>query len=217
VAKRITTVIGFVGAVGATIVGYTTLSVLAPIILTGYGISRWDTESIQGSVASRFQNVIDLMMAQFRAPLSWVVGLGYNAFTAISDGTGDGYSHNLSADILTELGMPMFALYVWMLVSVGRDGLWLFRRYQDRPAERSSVALLLALASYQFLLMHKQGYLWGAGAYFMFAIAIARIRCREGALVADPALEQHATDSDGIGSHAPHPSPLPIPAGAMQA
>jgi hypothetical protein len=164
-------------------------------------------------VSSRLQNVFDLMAAQFKAPLSWVVGLGYNAFTAISDGTGDGYSHNLSADILTELGMPMFALYVWMLVSVSRDGIWLFRRYQDRPAERSSVALLLALASYQFLLMHKQGYLWGAGAYFMFVIAIARIRRREEALVADPALEYQPTESDGTGSHAP----LPAPAGAMQA
>jgi hypothetical protein len=217
VAKRITTVIGFVGAVGATIIGYTAFSILAPIILTGYGITRWDTGSIEGSVASRFQNVIDLMVAQFRAPLSWVVGLGYNAFTAISDGTGDGYSHNLSADILTELGMPMFALYVWMLVSACRDGLWLFRRYQDRPAERSSVALLLALASYQFLLMHKQGYLWGAGAYFMFVIAIGRIRRREEALVADPALEHHATEPDVAGSPAPRPSPLLAPAGAMQA
>jgi hypothetical protein len=111
----------------------------------------------------------------------------------------------------------MFALYVWMLVSACRDGLWLFRRYQDRPAERSSVALLLALASYQFLLMHKQGYLWGAGAYFMFVIAIGRIRRREEALVADPALEHHATEPDVAGSPAPRPSPLPAPAGAMQA
>jgi hypothetical protein len=213
VAKRITTGLGFVGAVGATIIAYLAFSILAPIILTGYGLTRWDTGNIQGSVASRFQNVLDLLAAQFTAPLSWVVGLGYNAFTAISDGTGDGYSHNLSADILTELGIPMFALYVWMLVSVSRDGFWLFRRYQDRPAERSSVALLLALAAYQFLLMHKQGYLWGAGAYFMFVIGIARVRRREEALVADPMLEHQPTESDGSGSHAS----LPAPAGAMQA
>lgn len=213
VAKRITTVIGFVGAVGATVIGYVAFSIIAPIILTGYGITRWDAGSIEGSVASRFQNVIDLMAAQFKAPLSWVVGLGYNAFTSISDGTGDGYSHNLSADILTELGIPMFALYVWMLVGVCRDGLWLFRRYQNWPAERSSVALLLALATYQFLLMHKQGYLWGAGAYFMFVIAIARVRRREEALVAEPDPEHHPAKSDGAGSHAT----LPAPAGAMQA
>lgn len=211
IAKRITTVIGFVGALGATVIAYTAFSILAPIILTGYGITRWDTESIEGSVASRFQNVIDLMVAQFKAPISWIVGLGYNAFTAISDGTGDGYSHNLSADILTELGIPIFALYVWMLSSVCRDGYWLFRRYQDRPVERSSVALLLALASYQFLLVHKQGYLWGAGAYFMFVIVIARVRRREEALVDDPQLNQ-PVGSDTAGANArPH-----SPAGASQ-
>jgi hypothetical protein len=205
IAKRITTVIGFVGALGATLIAYTAFSILAPIILTGYGITRWDTGNIEGSVAIRFQNVIDLMLAQFKAPTSWVVGLGYNAFTAISDGTGDGYSHNLSADILTELGIPIFALYVWMLSHVCRDGYWLFRRYQDRPVERSSVALLLALASYQFLLIQKQGYLWGAGAYFMFVIAIARVRRREEALVEDPSLNQPVDPATVRANAPPHP------------
>lgn len=205
IAKRITTVIGFVGALGATLIGYTAFSILAPIILTGYGITRWDTGNIEGSVAIRFQNVIDLMLAQFKEPTSWVVGLGYNAFTAISDGTGDGYSHNLSADILTELGIPIFALYAWMLSHVCRDGYWLFRRYQDRPVERSSVALLLALASYQFLLIHKQGYLWGAGAYFMFVIAIARVRRREEALVEDPSLNQPVDPATVRANAPPHP------------
>ena len=213
VAKRVTTVLGFVGAFGATVIGYMAFSILAPIILTGYGATRWSTGNLEGSVASRFQNVTDLLLAQFRAPLSWIVGLGYNAFSSLSDGAADGYSHNLSADILTELGIPMFALYVWMLVSVFRDGLWLFRRYQHRPADRSSVALLLALAAYQFLLMHKQGYLWGAGAYFMFAIIIARVRRREEALVVDPASEYQPTGSDGMES----PAPLNAPAGAMRA
>jgi hypothetical protein len=213
VAKRVTTAIGFVGAVGATIIGFTAFSILAPIILTGYGITRWDTGSIEGSVAGRFQNVIDLIVAQFKAPTSWVIGLGYNAFTAISDGSGEGYSHNLSADILSELGIPMFVLYVWMLVSIWRDGYWLFRRYQNRPIERSSVALLLALATYQFLLTQKQGYLWGAGTYFMFVIAIARLRHREEELVADPALECQPTESDGRGAR----FPLQSSSGAMQA
>ena len=213
VAKRVTTVLGFVGAFGATVIGYMAFSILAPIILTGYGATRWSTGNLEGSVASRFQNVTDLLLAQFKAPLSWIVGLGYNAFSSVSDGAADGYSHNLSADILTELGIPMFALYVWMLVSVFRDGLWLFRRYQYRPADRSSVALLLALAAYQFLLMHKQGYLWGAGAYFMFAIIIARVRRREEALVADPASEYQPTGSDGMES----PASLSAPAGTMRA
>jgi hypothetical protein len=202
IAKRVTTVIGFVGAVGATVIGYVAFSILAPLILTGYGATRWDAGNIQGSVASRLQNVIDLLVAQFKEPVSWLIGLGYNAFTSISDGTGDGYSHNLSADILTELGIPVFVLYVWMLVGACKDGLWLFRRYEDRPAERSSVALLLAFAAYQFLLTQKQGYLWGAGAYFMFVIAVARIRRREEALVADPALERYAASIDGAAAAA---------------
>lgn len=206
IAKRITTVIGFVGAVGATIIGYAAFSILAPIILTGYGITRWDTESIEGSVAGRFQNLIDLIVAQFKAPASWIFGLGYNAFAAISDGAAEGYSHNLSVDILTELGIPIFAMYVWMLWSLCQDGYWLFRRYQDRPVERSSVALLLALASYQFLLMHKQGYLWGAGAYFMFVIAIARVRRREEALVEDPSLNQSVGRDTARANVPPYPA-----------
>jgi hypothetical protein len=96
-----------------------------------------------------------------------------------------------------------------MLWSAIQDGYWLFRRYQDRPVERSSVALLLALASYQFLLMHKQGYLWGAGAYFMLVIAIARVRRREEVLVEEPSLNQSIGPDTARVNAPPYP-----PAGA---
>jgi hypothetical protein len=47
----------------------------------------------------------------------------------------------------------------------------------------------------------------------MFAIIIARVRRREEALVADPALEYQPTGSDGMES----PASLSAPAGTMRA
>lgn len=184
-SRKIASVAGFVGATLLLVVGYVAISALAPALLTGYGLTRWEAGNLERGISGRLNNSLDLIGAQLQEPMSWLIGLGYNAFESVSDGRADGYSHNLSVDVLSELGVPCFALYVWTLAMVGRSAHQLMGGVANDPPKRSTVAILLALALYQFVLMHKQGYLWGAGACFMYMIIIRRVSQRERALATD--------------------------------
>jgi O-antigen ligase len=89
-----------------------------------------------------------------------------------------GYVHNLYVEVLCELGLPMFVLLVLLFWRTGSASLALFRRYGDRPAERSAVSILLAMCVYQALLAAKEGNLWSSWNLFTFMLLITRIETR---------------------------------------
>jgi hypothetical protein len=179
VARKLTSVRSFVGGVAAFAVGTALFFVLAPVLVTGYGITRWDLGNVQGSVIGRLGNFIDLLSAFGSDPAAWVFGLGYNAFSSVSTNSLDGYAHNLTAEMLTELGIPMFLVYVGMIVKSAHDGRMLLRQAGDDPELRASVGMFLALLTYQFLLAQKQGTLWLDSMLFMLMVSLARISARE--------------------------------------
>jgi len=114
-------------------------------------------------------------------------GLGYNAFSSMSTNALDGYAHNLTAEMLMELGIPMFLVYAAMVTKATRDGVSLVRRAGDDPELRASVGMFLGLVAYHFLLAQKQGTLWLDSMLLMLMVSLARIRAREQAT----ALEQY--------------------------
>jgi hypothetical protein len=201
VARRVTSIGGFVGSVLALGFVFGALYFIAPLVLTNYGAQRWDTAVLQGSALGRLNNATDLLSAALSNPMAWVVGLGFNAFTSVAADPSEGWSHNIPNDIFSELGVPMFCIFLAVLWRVAKSGLWLFRRYQDSPVERSEVGVLLALVGYYFLLANKQAHLWAIGAFFLLLIVVERVRVREESL---DRLEQEslAAEGDGDEDHA---------------
>lgn len=186
VARKLTSVRNFIGGVLAFGAGTALFFVLAPMFVTGYGVTRWDIGNVQGSVVGRLGNFLDLFAAFRSDPAAWMFGLGYNAFSSVSTNALDGYAHNLTAEMLMELGLPMFLVYAAMVTKATRDGVSLVRRAGDDPELRASVGMFLGLVAYQFLLAQKQGTLWLDSTIFMLIVSLARIRARDQAT----ALEQ---------------------------
>lgn len=179
IARKLTNIRSFVGGVAALGTATVVFVFLAPIFVTGYGLSRWDVGSVEGSALGRVGNVGDLLTAFRGNPVAWIFGLGYNAFSSVSTNSLDGYAHNLSAEVLAELGLPMFAIYVAMIWVSTRDGVAMMRESREDPESRASIGLFLALIAYQFLLDQKQGTLWYDSTLFMLVVVLARIRSRE--------------------------------------
>jgi len=162
--------VGAVVAIGA----YVTFN----YVLGQADTDRWQVASIADATAIRQWSFFQLMGEFVQSPQAWLVGLGYNAFSTL-EGVGDlGYVHNLYAEVLCELGLPAFVLLVVLFVKTWKASLALFRRYREHPAERSAVAILMAMMVYQALISTKEGTLWSAWVLFTFALVIIRLESR---------------------------------------
>ena len=178
IARKLTNVRSFIGGIVALGTATTVFMFLAPIFVTGYGLTRWDIGSVEGSALGRLGNVGDLLAAFAGRPMAWLFGLGYNAFSSVSSNALDGYTHNLSAEVLCELGIPMGVIYATMVWKAARGGVQELRRYRDDPELRAATGLFMALTAYQLLLAQKQGTLWLNSTLFMLFVALARIQSR---------------------------------------
>jgi hypothetical protein len=197
VSRRVKSIAGFFGALTAAALVAMAIALIAPLVLDQYGANRWSSEMIEEGLAGRTTGWVELIEAALTTPTAWVLGLGFNAYNAInSAGESMPYSHNVPLDILTELGVPAFILFLLVLRSVLRDGVWLFHRWSEDPDRRATVATIFAFALYYFLLANKQGHLWNIGPFFLFLAVIARIRRREEYLDQLHLAQTHAMETD---------------------
>jgi hypothetical protein len=196
-SRRVASVRGLIGILGLAMVLSILVGVVAPAVLDRSGENRWSSAGLEEGIGSRMNGWEDLLTAQIESPMSWVLGLGFNAFTSVTASPGEvPYSHNVPIDILTELGIPAFVVFIALLARTTADAVWLFRRWWDDDAQRANVAMVAAFAAYYFMIANKQGQLWGSGMLFMFIAVIARLRIREqAALVAAWSHE----DQTGVG------------------
>jgi hypothetical protein len=179
ISRTVRNVPGFIAAVIASVVLVVGLSFFAANVLPERVAARWDIGQIEGGVGERTQNIGEIFVYWLSRPQMWPIGLGFDAFDAVS--VREGYSHILTLDILFELGFAATLLYVWMLFRTVRAGVSLFRRHRESPRDRSTVAFLLASLALQFLLSNKQGALWSSWGIFMSMILICRIDAYEAA------------------------------------
>ena len=179
VSKQIKSFKNFIGTIVGVGVIFPAIYFLATKFMYTDVLNRWNAEDLAGGTGVRILNIIDLLLAWVQSPFAWFVGLGFNAFSAVtSAGSREGYSHNMSIDILTELGIPMFVLYLVIIYISIRHSLWLFQRFKEQPLERASISVLLALFVYQLLLVNKQANLWGNQMFFFYVILLARLHKR---------------------------------------
>jgi len=178
VARKINSFRNFIASAALFLLATVVFAYIAPMFLQGYGLSRWETGVVEDSLMGRMQNSLDLVRALMVNPLAWIFGLGYNAFSTIGQAKNEVYAHNVSIEVLAELGIPMFVLYVTMLWRACRDGRQLIRDHADYPEIRSAIGILLAVTCYQFMLAQKQGTLWACGGLLMLIITINRLQRR---------------------------------------
>lgn len=179
-ARRVRSVGGFFGAAIGSITVAGVVIVVAQYALQGNLLKRWEAGSLDEGLGIRVANLLDLVYVWLSTPLAWVFGLGFNAFSSLGAAqAAQGYTHNVSVDILAELGLPMFCLYVAMLVQAIRSSSWLLGRFGDEPSNRSVCAIAIAFAAYQFLLANKQGMLWASPALFLSFLTLSRLESRE--------------------------------------
>ena len=200
ISKKIASIPGFI----LTVLG---VLVVIPVILfiakSGAGldvIGRWDSSALEEGSTHRISNVLDLLEAWAKSPVGWVMGLGINAFSSATNlGSQEHYVHNIIAEVLAEMGLPIFVLFIALVTTVTQSGIALFRRFADSPIERASVSVLLALVSYQFLLANKQSHLWSNGMLFCFSILLVRLH-RRTVVFDEITAEEAAADADAEGS-----------------
>jgi hypothetical protein len=143
-------------------------------------LRRWQGDLLSAGVEVRQLNTLDLFRAFAANPVAWIFGLGWNAFSSITDASTEPYSHSLMVDLLAELGLPALIAFMIFAVDVVRGSTSLFREWSSDEQRRAAITVFMALALYQFLLVNKQGYLWGAGLSFLHWLIIVRVRARTG-------------------------------------
>jgi len=179
ISKQIKNVKSFGGTIAGFIVFIPIIYLIATKFLSVDSLSRWDSNNLDEGVSARLFNIFDLLNAWIKSPLSWVFGLGFNAFSSVTPaGAREGYSHNMTVDILTESGLLIFVVYIILLYKCFTCSVWLFKKYQDFPKQRTIVSVLIAMTLYNFLIVNKQGNLWGNQLFFLYAILLFRLRNR---------------------------------------
>ncbi|MBM4111432.1 MAG: O-antigen ligase family protein [Phycisphaerae bacterium] len=160
---------------------------IADQVLDFEGLKRWDASTLLTGSAVRSSNAMDILRAFARDPVAWLIGLGFNAFPFYSPAVTEGYSHTLFVDVLTELGLPVFLVFLWALwITFG--SLRSVAKAAPTESGRVSMLVLAALLLYEVLLVNKQGNLWLAFPFFLLAVLAQRIADRErafGGLVED--------------------------------
>ncbi len=138
---------------------------------------RWSTGTGGGGIDSgiyvRLLNSLDLISEWVTRPIAWVIGLGVNAFSSLTTaGSVEGYAHNLTIEIMTELGLPIFFLYLIFIIKTAHSAYALFDRYRQQPHERANITTLIGCWVFQLLLAQKQGNLWTDVSFFFYSLWI---------------------------------------------
>lgn len=218
VSKQVKNVFQFIGTLALTLMAVPVILWLAKNFLSADVLYRWSGRDVEGGIAVRLQNWLDLLIAWARSPTHWLQGLGFNAFSVVTTaGSKEEYPHNLFVEVFAEEGLLMFTLLVIVTFRSFRNGLWLFRRFIANPVERASVSALIGLSFYYFLIANKQANLWGNGMMFMFFCVMSRLRRRTE--VEDTAMGYDASSSELQleDEHAPEPGMAePVAGGATR-
>lgn len=156
-------------------------------------VTRWDATSLEGGASVRMQNFLDLFLAFAASPVAWVLGLGINAFSSVSLASTEPYSHSIFLDALCELGVPAFIVLCICVQRSYAASRQLFANHAGNPFERASLAVFIAMAAYQVLLVNKQGMLWSAGPFYLHLVILNRVLTREQVLATDFVDESNET------------------------
>lgn len=171
--------------------------VTVSLFITGANMERWTGESITGGALGRIQLVGETLQPWLDSPQSWLFGNGAGAFSTL--GFSDKYPHNQPVEVLTELGLVGFSIYLAMLFFLVKYAMELFRISGRSTDHRSSATILIGIALFGFLLTLKQGTIHNSGVDMMVYIVIARLALfeRNSFLQSEGGYEDELDDEEG--------------------
>jgi hypothetical protein len=208
-ARRVTNFANFAQTSAAVAVVAVVFYVASGFFVVHENENRWNAEALIYGGDGRLQNVIDLFNAYMARPAFWLVGLGSDAFLYYPNQTGDIYSHVMLADLLFELGVIGFVIGMTLFLCTATAGKRLVMLVYEDDVMRPAAITLVALTIYHFMLLQKQGQIWGAFPFFMFCIILTRLeRLTQEEAAEQSALAQHY-DADSSDEASDDASPDP--------
>jgi hypothetical protein len=133
---------------------------------------RYSTEAMSGAYSIRLDRTSRLFDAWISNPAAIVFGLG-NSASYDWDIIGH-YPHIVPMEILCEEGLLGATLYVWILMIVARDALYVLRMKDPGRKESPGLAILIGIITYLFLLSFKQGSMLSTSSFFMIIMLFTR-------------------------------------------
>ena len=180
VARRVQNIARLIGIVLVSTMSLAAALVIAERVFGVEVAARWTARELEAGTAGRLTNYVELLSAWTQSPAHLFLGLGVNAFSAVSGSSKEGYAHNIFVELLSEAGIPMTVLFCLVVFSGLRSGFRVWRDCSDDLEARSSIACLIGLAIYYFLIANKQGNFWGQQSLFLFLCILARLEARRG-------------------------------------
>jgi hypothetical protein len=163
--------IGDIKGILISVFGLFSFALIIYYITTLMDLQRWQTQHVEDAVYGRGNAWLFFLQewittSDFRVPF----GLGATAAFAIIGF----YPHNLPVEILAELGLVGFGLFVAIIWKSAVNGIRLIQRLEKKPEIRSEVLSLLGLLFLSLLLAQKEGSLYTWQILFFFAITISQ-------------------------------------------
>jgi len=194
----------FTRAVSVGVLGLIIFSAARIVLSSSDASERFSSESLSDGLSSRMYYITTIFDEYASRPTHYLQGLGSGAFNAFVSHKGDGYiyPHNLIIEILTHHGIIGIALLIGIFAFTGKHTLSLIRSGFSGAVDRSSIAIVLALAAYVTMISMKQGSFLLYPLPFYMYLVISKIYTRvslegssSGDLSPDSEYEDYA-DSD---------------------
>lgn len=150
--------------------------IIAQLVLEVNALERWNTGELKEASRGRLDNILDIASVWSATPTAWPIGLGANAFTAVTTAASEGWIHNLTAELICEYGLIGFGIFMVALLCALSDARWMLAQVRDDPERRASLGFLLGAGMFELFLAQKQGFLWSDVALFCIMCMIARMR-----------------------------------------
>ena len=133
---------------------------------------RYSTGAMTDAYSGRLDNVSRLVEAWLANPVAIVFGLGNSA--SFDWNIVGFYPHMVPMEILCEEGLLGASLYVWILMIVVRDALYVLRKKDLERSESAAFAILIGMIAYMFMLSFKQGSMLHWSSFFMAIMLFTR-------------------------------------------